>query len=427
MRDLLILLIIFGSLPFILRKPHIGVFVWSWLSYMNPHRFSWGFAYNFPFAQVVAITLFVGLIFSKEKKSIPVSGLTIIWALFLIWMVITSVFAIYPEFATEQLIKVLKIQLVTIFTLILMNTKERIVSLLWVIVMSIGFFGIKGGVFSLVTGGGFRVWGPPGSFIEDNNELAIALLMLIPLFQFLRGQVSNIWIKRSVFAAMVLCAISVLGSQSRGALIAILVVGVFLILKSKKKILGLTVLLVLSAALFAFMPESWHQRMDTIQNYEQDESAMGRINAWQYSINVASNRITGGGFQSWTPATFAIYAPNPNNVKVAHSIYFGVLADHGWIGLFLFLLILFMAWRSNSWIIRNAREHEQLAWTVDLARMLQVSMVAYGSGGAFLSLAYFDLPWHLIAIIVLVKSHVEKVLEQEQSSIDSTQKRFVVS
>lgn len=427
MRDLVILLIILGSLPFILRKPHIGVFVWSWLSYMNPHRFSWGFAYNFPFAQVVAITLFVGFLFSKEKKSIPISGLTIIWALFLFWMVITSVFAIYPEFATEQLIKVLKIQLVTIFTLMLINTKERIISLLWVIALSIGFFGVKGGVFSLATGGNFRVWGPPGSFIEDNNELAIALLMLIPLFNFLRGQVSNIWIKRGVLVAMVLCAISVLGSQSRGALIAILIVGIFLILKSKKKILGLTVLLVLGSALFAFMPQSWHERMDTIQNYEQDASAMGRINAWQYSINVANSRLTGGGFQSWTPATFAIYAPNPNNVKVAHSIYFGVLADHGWIGLSLFLLILFIAWRSNSWIIKNAREHEELAWTVDLARMLQVSMIAYGSGGVFLSLAYFDLPWHLIAIIVLVKNHVKKVLEQEKSPSDSTQKRFVVS
>lgn len=38
----------------------------------------------------------------------------------------------------------------------------------------------------------------------------------------------------------------------------------------------------------------------------------------------------------------------------------------------------------------------------DLSRMIQVSFVAYASGGAFLSLAYFDLPWHLLAIVVLL-------------------------
>ena len=109
--------------------------------------------------------------------------------------------------------------------------------------------------------------------------------------------------------------------------------------------------------------------------------------------------------------TFAQYAPNPSTVQAAHSIYFSVLADHGWIGLLLWLGILVAAWRSNSWIIRNSKNHSKLGWAVDLARMLQVSMVSYGSAGAFLSLAYFDLPWHIIAIIILVKEIVKKTIE----------------
>lgn len=68
MRDIILTLIVFGSLPFILRNAYIGVLVWSWLSYMNPHRFTWGFAYNFPFAQIVALVLLVAVLFSKEKK-----------------------------------------------------------------------------------------------------------------------------------------------------------------------------------------------------------------------------------------------------------------------------------------------------------------------------------------------------------------------
>ncbi|MCW8883207.1 MAG: putative O-glycosylation ligase, exosortase A system-associated, partial [Sedimenticola sp.] len=156
--------------------------------------------------------------------------------------------------------------------------------------------------------------------------------------------------------------------------------------------------------------------IDTIQNYEQDASAMGRINAWTYSVNVASDRLTGGGFSSWSTLTFHLYAPNPNDVHAAHSIYFGVLGDHGWIGLLLFLLILLLAWRTGTWILKNTKSIEELKWAYDLVFFLQISMVAYCFGGAFLSLAYFDLPWHLIAIILLVKRLVQEHLANPNSS-----------
>ena len=75
--------------------------MWSWISYMNPHRLTWGFAYNLPFAQIVAVTLLVALLFSKEKKSVPVDGLLIIWVIFLVWISITTFFAIQSEAAWE--------------------------------------------------------------------------------------------------------------------------------------------------------------------------------------------------------------------------------------------------------------------------------------------------------------------------------------
>ena len=154
----------------------------------------------------------------------------------------------------------------------------------------------------------------------------------------------------------------------------------------------------------AFMPDSWHQRMQTIETYEQDASAMGRINAWQYAINVASDRLTGGGLESWEVKSFAIYAPDPLAVHAAHSIYFSVLADHGWFGLFLFLAILKFVWGNLSWVVKNAPESNG----AKLSKMIKVSLIAYMSGGAFLSLSYFDLPWQLVALSVLLRAGVER-------------------
>ena len=90
---------------------------------------------------------------------------------------------------------------------------------------------------------------------------------------------------------------------------------------------------------------------------------------------------------------------------VAHSIYFSILGEHGWIGLLLFLLVFIFAWQAAGQLVKQYHESQTDRWISDLASMLQVSLVAYLAGGAFLSLSYFDLPWHVVIIIVLLKQH----------------------
>lgn len=71
MRDIALVIIVFGSLPFILARPYIGILMWSWLGYMSPHRLAYGFAYDFPFAQIVAITTILAFLFNREKNIFP--------------------------------------------------------------------------------------------------------------------------------------------------------------------------------------------------------------------------------------------------------------------------------------------------------------------------------------------------------------------
>ncbi len=407
MRDVLVTLIIAGALPFALRLPHIGGLVWAWISYMNPHRLGWGFAYNLPFAQVTAIVTLLGLFFSAKepRPKIHISPLIVLWGVYLLWMSITTITAFDQSYSIEQLIKVLKIQFMAVLTLILFTTKERVIQLIWVIALSLGFFGFKGGVFTILQGGGERVFGPAESFIADNNHLALALLMTIPLLIFLRGQLKNKWARMIMLVGIGLVAISIVGSYSRGALVASFAVAVFLWLKGRNKVSIAFVSVIVFTALFQFMPQSWHERMGTISGYDEDESVQGRFEAWEVAYHVANDRVFGGGFDFWSQPVFDAYSPG-YVYRAAHSIYFAVLGEHGWIGLILFVSILLLAWRTASFIIRKSREHEELRWAEDLARMIQVSFIAYMSGGTFLSLAYFDLPWHFIAILILIKSMV---------------------
>ena len=404
MRDLLIAAIVFGALPVIIfSRPRIGLYLYSWIGYMNPHRLAYGFAYSFPWAYILAIATLFGVLFSKEPKRMPWTREMTVLSLFIVWMLITTVFAFYPELAWVQMEKVAKIQIMIFLTPLLINTRERLRALVWIIVLSLGFYGVKGGIFTVLTGGSYHVWGPEGSFIGGNNEMALALLMTIPLMRYLQLSEPRKWLRLALGGAMLLSALAAIGSQSRGALLGAAAMGLFFWLKSRNKAFTAILILVAAILVVSIMPSTWYSRMDTIDNYKQDASAQGRINAWSLAWNVATHRLTGGGFDTFQVETFAAYAPDPNDIHDAHSIYFMVLGHHGFVGLGLFLLLAFFAWRTGSWSIRHAKHDPDKRWAADLAAMCQVSMIGYASAGAFLGLSYFDLYYHVLMIIVMTK------------------------
>src|SRR5688572_13902968 len=215
MRDLILTLIIVGSLPFILKRPWYGVLLYLWVSVMNPHRLTWGFAYELPFAQMIAIATLAGMFFSTDRKTLPVVPITLVLALFVLWMSVTTLFALDPPAAFDMWMRVIKIQVMVFITMAVLHTRQHIHWMIWVLTVSVAFYGIKGGLFTIVGGGTDRVWGPAGSFIEENNSLALATVMTIPLLVYLRMQAKAWWLRMGLLGAMVICGFSALGSHSR--------------------------------------------------------------------------------------------------------------------------------------------------------------------------------------------------------------------
>ncbi|MDQ1830158.1 putative O-glycosylation ligase, exosortase A system-associated [Massilia scottii] len=416
MRDLVITLVVFGSLPFILKRPYIGVLMWVWISVMNPHRLSWGFAYSFPFAAIIAGVTLIGLLVTRDPKKLPMTPIVCTLMAFSAWMGITTIFSMWPAESVVMLNRVSKIMLMTFATIMLIKTQKQVQLLIWVLVGSLGYYGVKGGIFTVMTGGGSIVWGPQGSYIEGNNEVALAFITIIPIMFYLYMSAEKKWIRWGMAASIMLCSFAALGSYSRGALVGIAAMLFFLWLKSPKKVLlgGLMVLMVPFA--IAFMPDKWSTRMETINTYKEDSSAMGRINAWYMAYNMAKDRPLGGGFEIYNRTAFELYAPVPEDVHAAHSIYFQALGEHGFIGLGIYLLLAFLTWRKASWIVRVSAKREDFKWAGNLARMIQVSLLGFGVGGAFLSLLYYDVPYYLMAAVVSTGYIIEKTLAAEAAA-----------
>lgn len=410
MRDIALILFIVVMIPFMIRTPWIGVLIWVWISLMNPQGWGWGPASEFRIALIAGVATLIGLLVTRDKVKLPLNSTTLLLAALPLWMTVTLVFAFNFSEALDQWIDVMKMFLFIFVTAAVLQTRKQLDLLLWVIVVSVGFYGVKGGIFTILTGGAQKVYGPPGrSFISDNNAISVALVMIIPIAHYLAQQARRRIVKYATYAAIGLSCFAVLGSQSRGAFIAVIVMAGFFWIKSRQKVLvGLLVAGLLPFAIM-FMPQTWVNRMETVRTYEEDSSAMGRINAWHMAVNVANARpLVGGGFKLYSEETFARYAPNPKDVHAAHSIYFQMLGEHGYVGLILFLSIGINAWLVSRRLIRFARGRPEVAWASDLARAMQVSLIGFAAGGAFVNISYWDLQYYEVVVLMLALNLVRE-------------------
>jgi probable O-glycosylation ligase (exosortase A-associated) len=407
LRGLFVVAVVLASLPIILFRPDVGILVWAWLGFMNPHRLAWGFVQEFPFAQIVAITTAVGMIVSGRWKFAPLTRETALLGFFVFWMQVTTFLALNQKEAWEQWDKVLKIQLMILVTLMVIRTTAQLRALVWVVVASIGFYGVKGGLFTVILGGEERVYGPEGTFIEGNNEIGMAMIMILPLARYLQQTTPFRWLRYPLLGVMFLSVVAIVGTHSRGALLGLITISCMLLWKSRRRVslaLGIAVLVVFALSI---MPEKWFERMETIRNYEQDNSAMSRLHSWRFATRLARDRpVVGGGFEAFTPEHFARYGFDPDRAADAHSIYFEVLGEQGFVGLLLFLALGVSTWFSCSSTARSALQATDEGALGNLVRMVQVSLAGYAVSGAFLGLAYFDLFYNLIAFAVIARSLV---------------------
>jgi putative inorganic carbon (HCO3(-)) transporter len=418
MRDLLLALIVFGSVPFTFVRPYVGVLVFTWFSLMNPHRMTFGFALSLRSALVIGATTVVAWLVSREPKRPPLTAPVILLIMFTFWVSFCTLFALNPEPAFKKWDQVIKILGMSIVAMCMIRGRERIELMVWTICISLGFYGFRGGVFSVLTGGNYRVWGPPDTFIEDNNQLALALIMVLPLLWYLYITVKPRWVKLGVLAVAGCTLIAVIGTYSRGGALALAVMLGFLWLKSPYKVVTLALGAVVIGVVLLNLPDHWYARMNSISSYETDPSAQARFWSWTFAWRVALMQpLTGGGFSVfYDAALYKRLVPESITFFNAHSIYFEMLGESGFVGLALFLLLGLSSLLTATAIIRRTKDRPDLTWARNLAAMTQVSLIGYASGGAFLNLGFFDLYYIIVAVIVGLDATVKDELAKSAAA-----------
>lgn len=428
MRDIVILAIILGSVPFCFRKPFFGVLMWTWIAYFNPHRYAWtSTVYNFPVAMVVAVPTLAGMLFVRKfNRNILTRESVLILALW-VWMCVTLVYAFQvPLFSghlqdgTSQLIEVTKILLMTFATMLLVNSNERLRQLVLVIALSLAARAVWTAIFGIRTGGEFRVYGPHDSFLEDNNDFALALNMILPLLYFLISVETRRWVRNGLRLCFLATIFSVILTYSRGGLLGLATVLFLIAMMSRYRLLAGGLLAAAALLVVSFAPQAWTDRMDNMAHGKVDSSEMQRLIAWRTGWNLAMDYpVTGGGLAAYPDVTvFRHYQPEEmpggRESSGAHSIYFQVLGELGFPGLAIFLLLLGSCLYSMHSLRRKAKARFGSHWVIPYTRMFEVSLAAYAVSGAFLGRAYFDLWFEIVACMVVARVLYQRELSEQR-------------
>jgi probable O-glycosylation ligase (exosortase A-associated) len=414
LRDYAIFLIILGPIPFYFLSPVFGILAFHFVGFLNPHRFTWGAAYNFPFAYVIASVTLLGIFSGRgERNKLPNERET--WLFLTIWIIfiISTLTSINSNVSLVELERISKIFLIILLTLLFFCKDDKIRYLFWVIALSIGILGIKGGIFGILTGGNFNIMGPADSFIADNNDFGMALNIALPIIFGLSTTENNRKIRISLKILFFLCVISCIFTFSRGAIITLVLLFFVMWFMFRNKILNIIVFLAVVTIASYYVSEKWINRVDSISEYSTDSSLLGRVNSWHSAFNMAVDRpIIGGGLGTTNDKQiFQKYAPDPMNFHASHSIYFQMLGENGFVGFIIFISLFAGLLITLHRVKKKMNSYRTSNKLIEYASAVELSLMAFLINGITLGRAYFDLAYLVLAMGIIIKHLMKKEID----------------
>jgi len=406
MRDLVVFVLFVLLLPACFFRPWVGLMVFSWLAYNRTQDLTWGFARTLPISQTVAMAMTAGWMVWEFR---PLLRRDVrIWAMIALGSLVGASIAVNTlrwEVQGSRYSELIKIIYVSMLTAALCVNRERIRSVMFVICLALGFYGVKNAIwFMLGQGTGYG----PGGMLKDNNDFALAMVMNLPLLWYMaeearswrRGRQARLALRAAFFMTM----LTIMATSSRGGFLAMGVVVTVMAMKTRWKVPALFGMALVGLIGLMIAPSQYIDRLRSI-SAAKDESVVGRLVSWKVSWEMIKDKpLLGIGFKNMV-YDYQRYLPLvklPPGVeyvpsRVAHNSYLQVWAETGSIALIVFL---FMIWSTIFLARRVARyaRHTSDDWVLPYANAIEVSLYGYLTGALFLNRAHFDLLWQLVAI-----------------------------
>ena len=381
------------------------VFLAVFFEYVRPQTYLPGFRFQL----VLSLLLFV-LWLAKANKDVlshPLIKLNIACLIFTLLSITYSV----NYFSPFEKFKLVVTYLIA-FTLPFIawvNTADRLKTffVFWLVIhLYIAIFSINSAGMGV------------GSFLKDENDLALVMTMCIPFAYFMAQMPGNSskarWFYYTTAGFLVF---AVVVSFSRGGFVGLICV-LFALWwggTAKEKIKQVILVLVLLAVIFPFIPKGYFSEVQTISD-TSESTAADRIYMWTRGFEMfLDNPIlgVGAGNYNWKIAEYEMKSDDfgerirNHGGMVAHSLYFTIIPEYGLVGIIMFGAIFYLIYSRAGKIYKAAvkikEQDDELFRLGLLARAIRISLIGYLSAGAFISVLYYPHVWFLLAFVVCIE------------------------
>lgn len=447
MKDLFFLTFIAYVMLLGLRRPFIWVLLYIYIDILSPQRIGYSIITSLPLSLIAFAAAFGGWLALDRKEGTRFTLRQGLMVLLLIYCGWTTSHADFPIEAQTKWDWVWKALLFAIFLPLTLTTRARIEGLALSLVLSVAMIVIATGL-KVVTGGGG--YGELNFFVDDNSgiyessTLATVAIGLIPLLWWLvrHGTIfPKHWTVTLFAAALTFAAFLVpIGTEARTGLLCIAALAVLMLRYTQRRLLFIVGAGVLGLTALPFLPQSYYQRMATIFEPDEDESASTRVAVWEWTMQYVETRPLGGGFDAYRSNKFTYtmpvkktdgntttieYMEVEDKARAFHSSIFEMLGEQGWPGLAMWLLLhLTGLWQmeriQRRW--KKAADEETTRWIAPLAGALQMGAVIYLVGATFQGIAYQPVMLMLVGLQIGLATYCLRI-ESARTTLERSASR----
>jgi len=401
--------------------PFVATLGYVWVDTFRPQEVAYIVLNRIPVAMIMGVAAVGGYVLLDRRSPPRLSLETALQASMAIWVTTTLAWAEVPDAAWGKWDWAFKTLLFATFVPFVIRSRVQIEAFAQIYVFSLAANFVPFGIKTLISGGGYGSnlglqQGNTG--LSEGGLLSTACLMAVPLAVFLSRH-SQLMPRQKLFgwaywAIAGLAIVTAIGTYERSALIGLIVLGIYMWIRSKHKLaFGLVAILVTGLVVYA-TSSAWTERVSTIADYQHESSAYTRVLVWKWTLEFAATHPFGGGFQNYLIDHIEIPASgeSPGIVQFGrafHSIYFEVLGEQGYPGLALFLATAALTFFKLRGLSKRAGMHPELQWVAGLSDALQSGLAVFMAAGAFVGIAFQPMFWYFISLGICLNAYMWRV------------------
>lgn len=437
MRDLVFVAFLFAFIGVGFRKPFLFILCFCYIDIVAPQRLSYFLINAVPISLIVFGLAVIGWIVADDKRDTRWSGRQSVMVVLLLYCWLTTINADFPVEAADKWSWVWKALLWAIFLPLTLRTKLRIEALALIMMLSAAAIAIAGGIKTAAGGGGYgslQLLLSENYGLYEGSTMSTVAISIIPLILWLRRHGTIFppdWrVSLFCFALCFACMLLPVGTQARTGLVCLAVLAVLSLRAVRHRFLYMAGAAMLVVAAIPFLPQSYTQRMETLQDYQADQSASTRVAVWAWTWEYAKENPFGGGFQAYiqnrlrveTKASDAGSGPaesgplvHDEQARAYHSAYFEMLGEQGYPGVALWLLLhiagIVQMERLRRRYLKTRRAEEQ--WIAPLATALQHGHIVYMVGALFVGIAFQPFIYMMLALEIGLSTYCRRRTREE--------------